>query len=76
MDRKYTVAEIDELRQVVENKYLWGSYSGPVGGNGDSRAYLEQDKTAAVEQMVRTHMLAGHTAIDLRASERPPKSVN
>ena len=98
MERKYSVAEIDALRKVVEQKWLWGRYSGPPRfprnvtpqtpytdkfGNSygspievpwgvSSRVYKETEKTAAVEQLVvRTHMLAGHTAEDLLASEQP-----
>lgn len=61
--RAYTVPEIDDLRRVVENKWLFGSYGG--SGGGLSRPYQETDKVKAVEEMVRTHMLAGHTADDL-----------
>lgn len=68
-DRAYTVSELNALRQAVENKWLWGAYRGP-RGNGASRPYREEEKIAAVEQMVRTHMLAGHTANDLYATEK------
>jgi hypothetical protein len=65
-ERSYTVSELDGLRQAVEMKWLFGSYTQ---AGRCSRAYYERDKTAAVEQLVRTHMLAGHTADDLYASE-------
>lgn len=68
-ERSYTVSELDELRQAIELKWLYGWYSGPPGA-GSSRSYKEDEKTACVEQMVRTSMLAGHTADDLYASER------
>lgn len=68
MTRSYSVHEINELRRVVENKYLYGTY-GLKLGCGMSRTYKEDEKTACVEEMVRTHMLAGHTAEDLIASE-------
>ena len=29
-ERAYTVKELDALRRVVENRYNWGRYSGPV----------------------------------------------
>ena len=74
-ERAYTVTEIDALRKAVQNKWLWGRYGGPImrpcpsgSGNytsGFGRSYKEQDLTVAVEQMTRTHMLAGHTAEDL-----------
>ena len=66
MDRAYTVSEIDALRRVVENKWLYGLYRPRTG---TSRSYSSSEKELAVEQRVRTHMLAGHTADDLLASE-------
>lgn len=81
-ERSYTVAEIEALRRAVENKWLWGSYRPKFGAPtsmsdggcytvfaGMSRTYRERDKLEAVEQITRTHMLAGHTAADLYASE-------
>jgi len=67
-ERSYTVAEIDALRRAVETKWLFGSYTGHTGS---SRCYYENEKVRAVEELVRTHMLAGHTADDLYASEKP-----
>ena len=70
-ERAYTVAELDALRRAVETKWLWGSYCPQWSGTtGMSRSYNEQDKAKSVEELVRTHMLAGHTAEDLYASER------
>lgn len=66
--RSYTVREIDALRAACENKWLFGSYRVP-DGITIGRSYREGEKTAAVEEMVRTHMLAGHTAEDLLGSE-------
>jgi hypothetical protein len=68
MEKAYTVREIDALRSVATNKFLWGHYGHPEG-NCTSRTYREEEKVACVEQMVRTHMLAGHTAQDLLDSE-------
>ncbi len=69
--RAYTVSEIDALREVVQNKWLFGSYS-PSQENvySFSRSYSEGDKVKCVEELVRTWMLAGKTAEDLYASER------
>lgn len=67
-ERSYTVRELDDLRSVVERKWLYGSYGFR---DGCSRSYNEVEKTKCVEELVRTHMLAGHTAQDLLASERP-----
>lgn len=66
-ERAYTVKEIDDLRRCCENKFLWGTYSFPASSRF-SRQYKEEEKSACVENMVRTHMLAGHTAEDLLAS--------
>ena len=69
MDRKYSVQELDALRQCIRNKYLWGSYAPSFSNNnvqqGMSRAYREDEMVKMVEEEVRTHMLAGHTAEDL-----------
>lgn len=67
-ERPYTVREIDALRSVVEYKWLFGTYNYSFE-NGCSISYKEHEKEVAVEQRVRTHMLAGHTAEDLLASE-------
>jgi hypothetical protein len=61
--KKYSVAEIDGLREVVKNIYLWGS-ANPVGPAGFSRQYKEDEMVRAVEEQVRTYMLAGLTAAD------------
>ena len=67
-DRAYTVRELDDLRRVVEHKWLFGSYSLALN-NVTSRIYREEEKQKAVEERTRTHMLAGHTAQDLYESE-------
>ena len=63
--KKYSVAEIDDLRNVCENIYVWGT---PVlsSQGGMSRSFQESDKIIAVEEMCRTYMTAGITANDLR----------
>jgi hypothetical protein len=66
--RTYTVHELEDLRRVMENKYLFGTY-GLTRHGGMSRSYMEADKVKAVEEMVRTAILAGHTAEDYRLSE-------
>jgi hypothetical protein len=71
-DRAYTVQEIDALRMCCRHKYLWGHYSGP-RHDSLSRGYQESDMITAVEEMVRTHMLAGHTADDLKSADHPSR---
>lgn len=68
-ERTYTVREVEELRRAIDNKYLYGSYKGPSGVGGFSRSYSEPEKSLIVEQQVKTHMLAGHTAEDLFAAD-------
>lgn len=70
IERAYTIKEIDDLRQCCETKFLFGTYRLPEGGRDlMSRPYREAERSAAVENMVRTHMLAGHTAEDLRSAK-------
>ena len=71
--RRYTAAELDDLRRVVEKKWEYGTYRN-TGGLG--RTYRAEEKTACVEELTRTRMLAGHAAADLIASEasREPQS--
>jgi hypothetical protein len=63
-ERAYTVREIDDLRRVCEERYLFGSCA-PTSAGRSSMAFREEEKIVAVEQMVRTHMIAGHVAQDL-----------
>lgn len=63
--RAYTVKEIDDLREVCEMKYLYGT-TDPMQAIGFSRQYQESDKVKAVEELVRTYMIAEITAEDIR----------
>lgn len=70
MARKYSVDEIDALRNAVNNRYLWGNAKGPFcvtegGGSYSSRSFNETDRVKTVEEQVRTYMLAGITGPDL-----------
>lgn len=78
--RKYTITEIEALREAVRNKFLWGRYSGPrmpppdEFGNSCSRpskSFRESELSAVVEDRVRTCMLAGLIADDLKANDKP-----
>jgi hypothetical protein len=64
IERAYTVKEIDELRKVCEYRWLFGS-SVPSAMVEYGRSYQIGEKEKAVEEIVRTHMLAGHVAQDL-----------
>lgn len=66
--RKYSVADIEDLRDVVRAKIIFGNYNGSWQ---PSRGYREAEVAMQVEAMVRTHMLAGHYAAQLRASDPP-----
>lgn len=65
-ERAYTVTEIDALRQVLKNKMFgqrWVTcFSSDAQEQEDRRVARE---AAMVEDVVRTHMLAGHTAEDI-----------
>ena len=65
---KYSVEEIDKLRRVVTERWTWGSTEST--SNRVSRSYSEPERTLEVEQIVRTHMLAGHYAEDILESDR------
>jgi len=86
VDRAYTVAEIDALRQLCDTKWLYGTFfqhfpeptpiydaNGNIIGYGGSiycsRSYKPGEKDKGVEELVRTYMLAGITAEDIRAQK-------
>lgn len=69
IQRAYTVREIDELRSACETKWLFGTTV--IRANGSfSRAYGPGEKDKAVEELVRTYMLAGLTAQDIYDADR------
>jgi len=70
VEKTYTVKEIDALKRVHENKYLYGRYSPVFSSGGFSRSYMAAEKDSYVEGATRTSMMAGHTAEDLIASEQ------
>lgn len=67
--RVYTPLELDDLRRVVSAKWLYGRYQPRPGIR--SRPHGIAELAVSVEEMVRTHMMAGHTADMLVASELP-----
>jgi hypothetical protein len=66
--RPYSVAEVDALRAAVRCREQYGSCP-PSRGLLRGTIRDEADLARIVEECVRTHMLAGHTAEDLRAAE-------
>ena len=59
-DRKYSVAEIDRMRAAVECKWLFGCWPNEMKSTTTfARTWTDKGKTAAVEEMLRTYMLAG-----------------
>ena len=71
--KKYSVADIDDLRRTVEQIYLWGNTILTAGASV-SRCYRPEEKETAVEERVRTYMLAGITGQDLRNRDAIPSS--
>lgn len=69
-EKKYTVEEIDDLRRALRERYMWGNANGPhfaeVHSAVVSRSYKETEMSAVVEDQLRTFMLAGVSAQDLR----------
>jgi hypothetical protein len=64
MERAYTVREIDDLRKVIYMRLTYGTSYIPNGASGTCA------KQEDVEAVLRTHMIAGHTAQDLRDEDR------
>jgi hypothetical protein len=65
--RAYTVPEIDALRYACTLRWLYGTTNLPQVAF--SRNYCDNEKYRGVEEMVRTHMIAGHTADDLKKAD-------
>lgn len=66
----YTVSQIDELRRACRTRYLWGTTKPKISNNALSRSFNESDMIKAVEEQVRTYMLAGIFAEDIYESDR------
>ena len=61
--RRYTVQEIDDLRRACCERWLYGTTN--ISSGRFSRQYQQHDKDKGVEELVRTCMMAGITAIDI-----------
>lgn len=70
MERRYTVAEIDDLRRMCDLRFLFGT-TYPSNETRWSHSYQAGERERAVEEMVRTYLLAGITADDIRAADMP-----
>lgn len=72
-ERAYTVKELDALRECCRTKWMYGycTMEAVCANRAQGRSYKETELIQCVEELVRTHMLAGHTAQDLYASEQP-----
>ena len=68
-DRAYTVAELDALREACEMRWLFGT-THPRHMKL-SFSYRPEEKAIAVEQRVRTYMIAGITAAHIYAEDAP-----
>jgi hypothetical protein len=67
IERAYTVKEIDALRKVVQMRWLFGTTN--LKNTQMSRRYKEEELQVAVEQQLRTYMLAGIVAEDIVAED-------
>ena len=70
MMRGYTLSEIDDLRELCRMKVIWGDFV-PTNRNRTSASYREADVVVQAEEMLRTYMMAGITADDIRKEARP-----
>ena len=70
MERKYSVAEIDEMRQWVEFECLYGCRFSAFENSGQntivSHGHDGAEICKKVEERLRTYMLAGVDPKDLR----------
>ena len=61
----YTVQEIDALRRVCGDRFVYGTFRPKDTAGRMSMPYIANEKVIAVEEMVRTYMAAGVTAEDI-----------
>lgn len=67
---KYTIQEIDSLRYILTNEFLYGSYFPEFDEAMCSRSYRQEELTNYVEQRVRTLMEAGIKASDIKENNK------
>ena len=71
MNRAYTIQEIDELRNAIKDHHT--NYVG-LRPRVEGQPYFSQVYSPSfneVEEMLRTHMMAGKTAKDFPPARRP-----
>lgn len=69
-ERKYTISEIDALRNACEMRFLYGTTDlSNFPRQWVSNSYREEVKVKAVEEMVRTYMAGGIVASDIREED-------
>ncbi len=73
-ERVYTVAEIDELRDAVWKRVVYGT-TRPVSGTC-SPVFGPGEVDRRVEERIRTYILAGITAEDLISEDSKPKKFS
>lgn len=68
-ERAYTVREIDDLRSVLKDRFIWGTSFRPYDGRRTGVSYSPDDLLKTVEEQIRTYMTAGITADDIRKED-------
>ena len=66
-ERQYSLQEIRQMRCLIENDFLYGSFRPhhEAGITYVSRSFTEQEKSAVIEEQLRSYMAAGLGPDDL-----------
>lgn len=67
--RSYTVQEIDALREAMKNRLFFGNANGETKKIHSYESRWELDQQRYLESRLRTYMLAGITAEDLKRAD-------
>lgn len=67
MERAYMLKEIDDLRQLCRDKWTYGSFFPDFASGQIGRTWYGSERDIGTEELVRTYMLAGITAEQIRA---------
>ena len=71
MEHRYTVKEIDELRAATRNRLNYGNANGNWVPPEETFRVFYPASNQTVEEHVRTYMLAGITAQNLKDADKP-----